>query len=250
VQQSMAQDLQSFFDNIPPVTKAWLILSFLTTLSIQLRVVSLGSLYLDFDKVFGGFEIWRLLTCATFFGKFAFQTLFQWYFLVTYGKLYEADPFELGPAWAKSAHMLWMLILNAIVAIAVAYFMQIAFIGGILSFTVIYACSRRHPEAQTGMMGFSFKVKMLPWVLMGLGILMGGDPTEDLIGIGIGHLFYFVIAEVPNAYDVHLVQTPEFLINLVEGTEYTATPGGGVARGGQGRTHAWGGGRTLGADGN
>ena len=242
----MAQDLQSFFDNIPPVTKAWLIAAFLTTLSTQLRVVSIGSIYLDFDRVFGGFEIWRLFTCATFFGKFSFNTLFQWYFLVTYGKLYEADPFELGPAWAKSAHMTWMLIINAAVALLVAYFMQILFIGGILSFTVIYACSRRHPEAQTGMMGFSFKVKMLPWVLMGLGILMGGDPTEDLIGIGIGHLFYFLIAEVPNAYDVHLIQTPEFLINLVEGTAYTATPGGGVARAGGNRQHAWGGGRTLG----
>ena len=244
---NMAQDLQGFFDNIPPVTKFWLVASFLTTLSIMLKVVGMGSIFLDWDRVWGNFEIWRLFTCATFFGKFSFQFLFQLYFLVSYGSLYEKDPFELGPAWAKSAHFAYMLLVNAVVTLLVAYFMGLFFIGGILSFSVIYACSRRHPEAQTGFMGFSFKVKMLPWVLLALGILMGGDPTEDLIGIAVGHLFFFTIVEVPNAYGYHLLQTPEFLINLVEGTDYTATPGGGAARAGTGRHHAWGGGRTLGS---
>eukprot|EP00937_MAST-01D_sp_MAST-1D-sp2_P000295 g295.t1 len=243
----MAQDLQGFFDNIPPVTKFWLIASFLTTLSMQLRVVSIGSLFLDFDAIFSKFQIWRLFTAATFFGKFSFQFLFQLFFMITYGSLYEKDPFELGPAWAKSAHFAFMLLVNACVTLVVAYFMNLYFIGGILSFTVIYACSRRHPEANTGFMGFSFKVKLLPWVLMALGILMGGDPTEDLIGIAVGHLFYFVIAEVPQAYGYHLLQTPEFLINLIEGTDYTATPGGVAARAGTGRHHAWGGGQTLGS---
>ena len=85
----MAQDLQGFFDNIPPVTKFWLVASFLTTLSIMLKVVGMGSIFLDWDRVWGNFEIWRLFTCATFFGKFSFQFLFQLYFLVSYGSLYE-----------------------------------------------------------------------------------------------------------------------------------------------------------------
>ena len=72
-------------------------------------------------------------------------------------------------------------------------------------------------------MGFTFKVKMLPWVLLALGILMGGDPTEDLIGIAVGH-FFFTIVEVPNAYGYHLLQTP-VLNQPCQGTDYTATPG-------------------------
>ena len=142
----MAQDLQTFFDNIPPVTKFWLIASFLTTLSFQLRVVSIESLFLDFGAVFGKFEIWRLFTAGTFFGKFSFPFLFALYFLVSYGSLYEKDPFELGPAWAKSAHFAYMLLFNAVVTLTVAYFMELYFIAPILSFSVIYACSRRHPE--------------------------------------------------------------------------------------------------------
>jgi Derlin-2/3 len=48
----------------------------------------------------------------------------------------------------------------------------------------IYVWSRKNPEAPLGFYGFSFKGLHLPWVLMAIGILMGGDPTNDLVGIG------------------------------------------------------------------
>jgi Derlin-2/3 len=66
----------------------------------------------------------------------------------------------------------------------VGYFLGLFFIGESLVFMTIYVWSRKNPEAPLGFYGFTFKGLHLPWVLMAIGILMGGDPTMDLCGIG------------------------------------------------------------------
>ena len=63
-------------------------------------------------------------------------------------------------------------------------FLGMVFIGQSLVFMSIYVWSRKNPESPMGFFGFSFKGLLLPWVLMAMGILMGGDPMGDLVGIG------------------------------------------------------------------
>jgi hypothetical protein len=52
-----------------------------------------------------------------------------------------------------------------------------------LVFMIVYVWSRREAEKPMTFFGFAFRGIHLPWVLMALGILMGGDPTMDLCGI-------------------------------------------------------------------
>ena len=49
---------------------------------------------------------------------------------------------------------------------------------------------------------FTFNAPYLPWVMLGFSILLGNGVTMDLIGIIVGHTYYFlefvypVIAEI------------------------------------------------------
>jgi hypothetical protein len=85
---------------------------------------------------------------------------------------------------------------------------------------------------------------------MAIGILMGGDPTMDLCGIGVGHCYYFLLKIVPEQYGTQVIKTPEFLCNLIEGSTTAYVPGGGTVHATGSRGHNWGnGGRTLGSSG-
>lgn len=241
------QSLETFFAEMPVVTKFWLCASFLSTLAVMLKIIHPMMLLLDFDMIWGRFQIWRLLTCACFFGKFSFPFMFQLYFLVSYGKLYESDPFPTGGG--ASSDFAYMLMIGAAFLWSVAYFMGLPFIGESLVFMTIYVWSRKNPEAPLGFYGFTFKGLHLPWVLMAIGILMGGDPTNDLFGIGVGHVYYFLLKIVPEQYGTNVIRTPDFLCNLIEGPTTAYVPGGGTVNAAGPRGHSWGGsGRTLGSN--
>jgi len=204
-------------------------------------------LMLDFDVIWSKFQIWRLLTCCCFFGKFSFPFMFQLYFLVNYAGRYERDPFPSGGG--ASSDFCYMLFIGAVLGWGVAHMLGSFFIGQALVFMTIYVWSRKNPEAPLGFYGFSFKGLHLPWVLMAIGILMGGDPTMDLMGIGLGHTYYFLLKIVPEQYGTTVVKTPDFLTNVIEGPTTAYVPGGGTVPATGPRGHNWGGsGRTLGSD--
>ena len=55
--------------------------------------------------------------------------------------------------------------------------------------------------------------------IISFSILMGNSPVFDLLGIGVGHLYYFMIDVIPRQYPnwpiLHL-QTPAFLFEMVD----------------------------------
>lgn len=61
---------------------------------------------------------------------------------------------------------------------------------------------------QTGM---PVKGLYLPWALIALTILTGGSPVNDLIGIAVGHLYYFLVDVLPLSQGIAALQTPEFM---------------------------------------
>lgn len=42
---------------------------------------------------------------------------------------------------------------------------------------------------------FPFTAPYLPWVLLSFSILLGNSATTDLIGIVVGHIYYFLEGE-------------------------------------------------------
>lgn len=100
-------------------------------------------------------------------------------------------------------------------------------------------------------------------------VLLGKSIFLALLGIAVGHLFYFLVDVLPDLHDIDLLQTPQFLVNMlgwgVEGSGVSMSAGGAGARAGAAEMPApgtvrpprdiprtgggsgWGAGRTLGS---
>ncbi|RLN74880.1 hypothetical protein BBJ28_00005288 [Nothophytophthora sp. Chile5] len=130
-----------------------------------------------------------------FFGLFSLDFLFHMYFVVRYCRLLEEGSFR-----GRTADFVYMLLLGALVMIVsprytqlVAPFVNIHFLGSSLTFMMVYLWGRRNEHVRMSFLGlFPFTAPYLPWVLFSFSILLGNSATTDLIGIIVGHIYYFL----------------------------------------------------------
>jgi Derlin-2/3 len=67
------------------------------------------------------------------------------------------------------------------------------FLGHPLSSTLVYIWSRRNPDTRLSLLGLLvFTAPYLPWVLMGFSFVLHGTiPKDEIMGVVIGHVWYF-----------------------------------------------------------
>jgi len=80
--------------------------------------------------------------------------------------------------------------------------------------SVIYVyCMLNQDQIVSFWFGTRFKARYLPWALFGVNFMLGGAGLFELVGIIVGHLYYFVMLKYPAEQGVTLLQTPQFLYN-------------------------------------
>ena len=68
---------------------------------------------------------------------------------------------------------------------------------------MVYVWARRNPHVRMSFLGlFSFHAPYLPWVLLSFSVLLGNSATIDLIGIIVGHVYYFLEDVYPMIADI------------------------------------------------
>jgi Derlin-2/3 len=90
------------------------------------------------------------------------------------------------------------------------------FLGPSLTFMVVYVWARRNQYVRMSLVGlFTFTAPYLPWVLVGLNMLLGASPVKDLLGIFAGHIYYYfedIYPRMNNGFK--LLETPTLLVSL------------------------------------
>lgn len=191
-------DLMSWYMEIPPVSRVYLTGAFLTTAACAVDLVSPYSLYFNWDLVFSQGQIWRLVTPYLFFGVFSIDFLFHMYFLVRYSRLLEEGDFR-----GRTANYIWMLLFGIINISLVASYSNVHFLGSALTFTMAYVWGRRNEDVKMSFLGFlHFNAPYLPWVMLTFSVLIGNSITMDLIGILVGHAYYFLEFVYPVLADI------------------------------------------------
>lgn len=67
------------------------------------------------------------------------------------------------------------------------------FLGSPLAFTMVYIWARRNTYVRLNFLGLVvFSAPHLPWVLLCFSLALGGHPTGDILGIVVGHIYYFL----------------------------------------------------------
>jgi len=202
---------------MPLVTKVFLVTNLVMGASITFNLISMGPLILFWPNIWEKFEVWRLFTSFFAMGPFSLNFAIHTFILYQNCKRYETNPFNTG-AGGTSADFLWMILVTGMVLLVVAYYFDLVILGEPMLYVIMYVWCRRAPDEVQSMFGFKFKALYLPWVYMLIRIVMGGAITEPLIGVGVGHLYYFVIEILPVTPGYNLgpvIYTPKFCTQLV-----------------------------------
>ena len=193
-----AADPWQYYLDIPVVLRLYFTAAVVTTAACAVDVVSPFSLYFNYKLIFYKGQLWRLLTNFFFFGMFSWDFIFHMYFLLRYSQLLEENSFR-----GRTADFVCMLGFGATLMVAAAPFVNIHFLGSSLSFMMVYVWARRNPNVRMSFLGlFPFTAPYLPWVLLAFSVFLGASASVDLIGIAVGHLYFFLDDVYPQVADV------------------------------------------------
>jgi len=210
----MAQPFEDLYRNLPPVTKTFMTACFVTTMAVHLELVNPLALYLNFNVVFHQFQVWRLITNFLFFDYFGLNFIFHMFFLGKHSVLLEENHFR-----DRTADFVFMWLFGAVILILIdlvfylsPFLPEVLFLAPSLAFMVVYVWSRRNKHVRMSFLGlFPFQAPYLSWVILGFGFLLGQNPIFDLLGIAVGHLYYFLEDVYPAITNRRLLKTPAIL---------------------------------------
>ena len=109
---------------MPPVTRAYTTACVLTTLAVQLDLLSPFQLYFNPVLVWSRYQLWRMLTTFLFFGTFGFNFFFNMIFTYRYCRMLEENSFR-----GRTADFVTMFIFGSVFMIGAAYFVNLLFLG-------------------------------------------------------------------------------------------------------------------------
>lgn len=157
----------------------------------------------------------------------------------------------------RSADYVFMLLFGSFFMLIAAYFLSMPIVSYTLLMYIIYVWCNLNTNAHLSlfMIPFQIPARYFPWAFMMFHVLLGGSIVSDLIGIVIGHAYYFVMFYYPREYHKTLISTPGFLLNWfppqrmsVHGLNQSSSqPAPQRAQQTMG-PHRWGDGRRLGAE--
>eukprot|EP01130_Rhizamoeba_saxonica_P019252 TRINITY_DN9900_c0_g1_i1.p1 TRINITY_DN9900_c0_g1~~TRINITY_DN9900_c0_g1_i1.p1 ORF type:complete len:233 (-),score=23.82 TRINITY_DN9900_c0_g1_i1:59-757(-) len=215
-------DVQSWWYNLPLVTRVLFTGSVVLTLGANFGVIPPAYLVLHFPSVYSKLEIWRLVTSFMFHGKLGFPFLINMMFLVKYGQSLEREQFR------ETADYVFMVLFCSSIILVAAYFLNLMIVGMSLIMSIIYYWARKNPDfTMTFFFGLKFKSAYFPWVLIGFRILMGGMPIAEIVGAFVGHLYFFLIDHYPAQTGRRYLNTPQFLKKLFPPEQPINRPGQG-----------------------
>ena len=219
----MGDSLLDRFYSVPPITRSYVTGAIVVTASCSLELVSPFSLYFNLKLIVFKLQLWRLFTNFFFFGALGIDFLFHMFFLARYCRLLEEDYFR-----GRTADFALMLSFGGtLMCLASTVISAPPFLGSSLAFMMVYVWARQNKETRMSFLGlFTFKAPFLPWVLLvralgaaatahnkrmrlltplsllaariqGFSVLLGNSPSVDLMGIAVGHLYFFLDETFP-----------------------------------------------------
>jgi Derlin-2/3 len=178
----------NIFWELPPVTRTYLACCLATTVLCGLDVLSPFHLYYNWLAIVSRGQTWRLFTTFCYFGNAGINFFLNMAFLLRYSKGLEEG---YGPA--RMWDFAFCMCAGAAMLLLVAPFTDIIFFGTSLTSHLVYLWSRRNPGVQISLFFLiTFSAPYLPWVLLGFSALLGHDVKQDLLGIAVGHAYFFL----------------------------------------------------------
>ncbi|XP_050680829.1 derlin-2 [Leptidea sinapis] len=198
---------------IPPVTRAYTTACVVTTLAVQLDLVSPFQLYFNPTLILTRYQIWRFITTFLFFGNLGFNFFFNMIFTYRYCRMLEEGSFR-----GRTADFVVMFVFGSVLMVICAFFVNLVFLGQAFTIMIVYVWSRRNIHIRLNFFGLmNFHAPYLPWVLLGFSVLLGNSISVDLVGMAVGHIYFFLEDVWPRQRGGQkLLKTPNFIKKLFD----------------------------------
>jgi Derlin-2/3 len=231
-----------WYGSLPPITRLWATACFASSTLCYLGVLHPANLaLLSRAALFRRFQLWRPLTSAAFLAPYSLKFVFELMWILQYGVALERQAYALRPG-----DFLWMLIFGASALTALSLLappLGLMFVASPLVFALVYVWSRHYPDQRVSLFGMiQLQSFYLPFAFLAMTVLQGGSPVVDLLGIAVGHAWFFGTELYPRANGGRrLLPTPAWahslaarLASIGVGDGRAAAAGTGVAFGGGG----------------
>ncbi|KZS93554.1 Der1-like protein [Sistotremastrum niveocremeum HHB9708] len=186
----MPVGLEAWFNQVPPVTRAWISLCVVLSLAVQCQLVTPLQLYFSFKAAFSNGQPWRIITTFLYFGPISLDFVFHLFFFMRYSRMLEDSNYA-----HKRAEYLWLLISSSFMLLLLSPLVTMPFLSSSLAFVPIYLWSRRHPDTQISLFGLvTITAPYLPLALVCFSWLLNGSwraAAADLMGCAVGHVCWF-----------------------------------------------------------
>ena len=196
-------------------------------------------------------QIWRLVTPYLVLGTFGFPFLMNLLFIMNYAVPLEVATFEgrkadfgymlfvgmvamLPFAWTLSmpftaVPLVFMLMYvwsrynpNSQVSLYGVLKLQSFYLVRLWACVRACACVRRSVDrSKANCARHAFNNPMpahpapaQPWAMVAITMLLGNDPIPDLVGIAVGHVYYFLVELYPRAGGPALLNTPKWFESM------------------------------------
>jgi Derlin-2/3 len=122
-----------------------------------------------------------------------------------------------------------MLLFGAISMLMIsAWVYNFVFLSHSLVIMVVYIWSRRNPNEHLNLLGlFTISAPYLAYVMLGFTALLGGGVSAaaiDIVGIVVGHVYWFLADIWPAVTGFHILKTPGFVSALFPDDEIGHEP--------------------------
>lgn len=149
-------------------------------------------------------------------------------FLILFHQVQYSRLLEEGDFRGRRAHYIWMLLFGIVnISLLASFGTNLHFLGHALTFMMTYVWGRRNPEVKMVFLGvLQFNAPYLPWVMLTFSALLGHSITMDLIGIGVGHIYFYlewvfpIMAEI-RGWKLRRVTDPPFVLQWLCGATET-----------------------------
>lgn len=199
-----------FYWTIPPVTRTHATAVILSTIVERFGILAYPQFSLLWRSVFK-FELWRLITTFTFLGPFSFNWLFEFIWLIQYGKALESVTHQFDPA-----DHVFMYLFGMLTMLATSLAFNLYLFASPLVFMLLYVWSREFPTSQVSIFGLvTVQSFYLPFVFLAMSVLKGNSWIGDVVGLATGHLWFFLRSIYPRQGGHQVLLTPLWLRRVV-----------------------------------
>lgn len=199
--------------SVPPVTRVYLAAVVGTTLLCAAGFATPLSFYRNDTLIWTDHQYWRLISCFTFVSsEINLQVLLTLNYIYSFCRVLESGHYH-----GNTAGFIMLFVYGAFAIHVIAYYFKFVFLSHALTMMIVYVWSRRSPDEHLQLWGvLPLAAPWFPWVVLAMDALLGASVQVDLVGLAVGHIYWYLVDVFPNdPVGFEVLRTPGILSVVV-----------------------------------